>query len=103
MYSFYAGSSEIMLWYMNWYNIFKLFQHTEAKHGCHFADNIFKFTSMYPCVLTQISLKYVPKSPIDNNSPLVHVMASPLYRQQAIIWTKDGLIHWYRYASLSLD
>ena len=34
-----------------------------------------------------ISLKFVPRGPINNISTLVQVMA---WRRQAIIWTNDG-------------
>ena len=41
-----------------------------------FADDIFKciFMTESFCVLIQISLKFVPKGPIDSKSALVHVM-----------------------------
>ena len=51
-------------------------------------------------ILTRISLKFVPRGPINNIPSL-----SPS-RHQAIIWTNDGLVRWciyiYIYASLSL-
>ena len=41
------------------------------------ADNIFKwiFLNENDRILVQISLKFVPRSPIDNNPTLVRVMA----------------------------
>ena len=41
------------------------------------ADNIFKriFFNENFCILIEISLKFVPKGPIDNNSALVQIMA----------------------------
>ena len=41
------------------------------------ADNIFKwiFLNEKFCILIQISLEFVPKEPIDNNSALVQIMA----------------------------
>ena len=41
------------------------------------ADNIFKriFFNEKFCILIEISLKFVPKGPIDNNSALVQIMA----------------------------
>ena len=50
----------------------------------HFADNIFKhvFLNENIGISIQISLKFVPKGPIDNKSALVRVMA--LNRRQAI-------------------
>ena len=44
----------------------------------------------------QISLKIVPRSPIDNKSALVRVMN----RRQAITWTNDDPVHWRIYAAL---
>ena len=45
--------------------------------GRHFADNSFKriFMDAKFYMLIQISLKSVPKGPIDNKAVLVHVMA----------------------------
>ena len=42
-----------------------------------FTDNIFKciFINEKFCIFIQISLKFVPKGPIDNMSVLVQVMA----------------------------
>ena len=51
-----------------------LFPH---KNGCHFADDDFMYIFMNGkfCILIQISLKFVPKGLIDNQSALVQVMA----------------------------
>ena len=46
------------------------------------------------CVLIKISLKFVPKSPIDINRASVN---------RAIIWTYAGPIHWRIYAALGGD
>ena len=45
--------------------------------GRHFADDIFKRLLMNEklCISIRISLKFVPKGPIDNKSALVQVMA----------------------------
>ena len=51
------------------------------------------------CVLVSISLKFVPKGPIDHKASSVQIMA---WRWTCIIWTNDGLIYWRTYASLSL-
>ena len=51
----------------------------------------------------QISLKYVPRSPIENKSALVQVMAwrrTP-NRRQAITWTNDDPVHLRIYAALA--
>ena len=46
------------------------------QNGCDFTDDIFKWISINEnCILIQISLKYVPKGPINNNSVLVQIMA----------------------------
>ena len=44
-----------------------------AQNGRHFADDIFKciFVNEKFCILIKISLKFVPKVPIDNNTALV--------------------------------
>ena len=43
------------------------------KNGGHFPDDIFKciFFNEQFCILIKISLKFVPKGPIDNNPALV--------------------------------
>ena len=48
-----------------------------TQNGCHFADNIFKYIWMRENVwiLINISLKFVPKGPINNIPALVHIMA----------------------------
>ena len=44
-----------------------------GQNGCHFTDDIFKciFVNGKFCILIKISLKCVPKGPIDNNPALV--------------------------------
>ena len=51
------------------------------------------------CISIKISLKFVPKGPIDNNQALVQIVAW----RQAIIWTNADLIHWCIYAALGGD
>ena len=48
-----------------------------GQYGCHFAENIFRciFMNEKFCILIKISLKFVPKVPIDNNPALVQIMA----------------------------
>ena len=48
-----------------------------GQNGRHFADDIFKCTFVNEkfCILIWISLKFVPKDPIDNTPALVQVMA----------------------------
>ena len=49
----------------------------------------------------EISLKFVPKRPINNIPALVNGL-DPV-RRQAIIWNNDGLVCWRIYASLCLN
>ena len=48
-----------------------------GQNGRHFADDIFRcnFREWKIDILIKISLKFVPISPIDNNPPLVYIMA----------------------------
>ena len=48
-----------------------------GQNGRHFADNLFKciFVNEKFCISIRISLKFVPKGPINNKSALVQVMA----------------------------
>ena len=50
---------------------------TPGQNGRHFADDILRciFVNEKFCVLIEISLKFVPKGPIDNNPELVQKMA----------------------------
>ena len=68
--------------------------------GYHFADYIFKFIFSYEnCrILIKISLKFVPRGPINNKSVLVQIMASrpfdtiPLFEPMMVIisyWTNE--------------
>ena len=47
------------------------------QNGCHFSDDIFKciFFKEYVWILIKISLKFVPKGPIDNKPSLFQIMA----------------------------
>ena len=49
----------------------------QRQNGRHFADAIFRCIFVYEkfWILIKISLEFVPKGPIDNNSTLVQVMA----------------------------
>ena len=50
-----------------------------GQNGRRFADDIFSciFMNEKFCILVRISLKFVPKGPIDNNPVLVHIIAWP--------------------------
>ena len=69
-----------------------------GQNGWHFSDDIFRciFMNENICILIKISLKFVPKGPIDNSLALV-------YRQQAIIWNNADPIHWRIYVTLGGD
>ena len=54
-------------------------------------------------ILIKISLKFVPKGPINNIPALFQINSLAPIRQQAIIWTNDGLVYWHIYASLDLN
>ena len=62
------------------------------------ADSIFNciFLNENDIIPIQISLKYVPQSPIDNKPALVQVIV----RRQAFTWTNDDPVHWRIYAAL---
>ena len=53
-----------------------LLTHHPGQDGHHFTEDIFKYIFMNEkfCILIKISLRFVPKSPIDNNPALVQVM-----------------------------
>ena len=53
-----------------------------GQNGRHFAGDIFKCVSMNEkfCMFIKISLKFIPKCPIDNKAALVQVM----------VWCKAG-------------
>ena len=63
------------------------------QNGCHFPDNIFKcvFLNEKVRILVEISLKFVPKGPINNIPALVQIMAwcwpgdKPLFDPMMII------------------
>ena len=63
------------------------------QNGWHFADDILN------TFLDWNSLKFVPKSPVCNKPD----KGLALNRQQAIIWTNDGPVHWHIYVSLGLN
>ena len=75
-----------------------------GQNGRYFADDIFKCISMNGkfCNLIQISLKSVPKIPINNKSVLVKVIAWCRIGN-IIIWTNADPVHWRIYAGLGRD
>ena len=63
------------------------------QNGHHFTDDILKCILLNEKVWISIniSLKFVPKGPINNIPALVQIMASVApVRRQAIVWTNDG-------------
>ena len=56
----------------NWYLCRHLFNHYPGQNGRHFADDIFRcnFVNEMFLILIQISFKFVPEGPIDNNPVL---------------------------------
>ena len=72
-----------------------------GQDGRHFAEGIFRCISMNEefSVLIRISLKFVPKGPIDNNPALVKIMGW----WQAIIWTNADRIHLHICVALGGD
>ena len=62
---------------------------TPKQNGHHFLDDIFKciFLNENVSIANKISLKFVPKGPINNIPALVQVMA---WCRAAIIWTNGG-------------
>ena len=76
------------------------------QNGRHFSDDIFKCNLLNEnaWIAIKISLKFVPKGPINNIPALVQIMAfAPLSRRQVIISTSDGIVYWRKYASLVLN
>ena len=71
------------------------------KMAADLADGIFKciFLNENDGIWIQISLKFVPRSPIDKKPALVQVMN----RRQAITWDNDDPPHWRIYASLGAE
>ena len=63
-----------------------------TKFGRNFTDDILKFTFLYKncCILIQISFKFSPKIPINNNTKRVQIMARD--KRQVFAWTNDGQV-----------
>ena len=71
------------------------------KMAADLADGIIEciFLNGNDGIWIQISLKFVPRSPIDKKPVLVQVMN----RRQAITWDNDDPPHWCIYASLGAE
>ena len=63
-----------------------------GQNGRHFAHKVLRciFVNEKFCILIEISLKFVPKGPIDNNPALGLDNGLALNRPKAIIWTNGG-------------
>ena len=76
------------------------------KNARHFADDIFKciFLNKKVWIFVTISLKFIPKSSINNEYMSIGLDngLTPI-RRPTIIWTNDSLICWSLYASLGLN
>ena len=72
------------------------------QNGRHFADDICKsiFMNEKFCIFIKISLKFVPKGPIDNNPALVQIMAWHGIGDKPLFETNGDPIHWRIYAAL---
>ena len=89
--------SSFLYSYSNYFNTLRLRQ-----HGRHFPDDIFKCIFLNENVWTsiQISLKFVPKGPIDNIPALVQIMAwrppggKPLSEPMLIILLTHICVTW---------
>ena len=57
-----------------------------GQNGRRFADDIFRciFMNEKFCILIKISLKFVPKGPIDNKPALVQIMAWHLFGAKSL-------------------
>ena len=68
-----------------------------GQNGRHYADDIFRciFVNEIFCILVEITLKFVPKSPIDKKTSIG--------LDTAIIWTNPDPIDWRIYAALHGD
>ena len=69
------------------------------------ADSIFRCFSVNEkfCILIKISLKFVPKDPIDKKNSIGLDNGLAPNRRQAIIWTYADPIHWRIYVALGAD
>ena len=69
------------------------------------ADNIFKciYLNESYIILIQISLKFVPRSPIDNKWALIQLMAWRRTGDKALTWTNANSERRHKYAALGGD
>ena len=69
------------------------------------ADDMFKwiFLNENGRIPIQISLKFVPRGPIDNKPALIQIVAWRRPGDKAIIWTNVDPVPWRIYAALGGD
>ena len=60
------------------------------------------FSCMKTYIMNKILLKFVPKGPMNNYPPLIQINGLAQNRQQAIIWTNDGLTWWWIFVAFGL-
>ena len=75
------------------------FQLTHQDKMAAISQTIFSYVFSWKFyILIKISLKFIPKGPVDNIPALVQTIngLAP-NRRQAIIWTNANLIHWRIY------
>ena len=101
LYVFYGCVSVYTAWKHDEYQPFNTLR--LRQNGCYFADNIFKciYLNENLCVLTRISLKFVPKGWYQTSIGSDNGLAPN--RWQAIIWTNDGLVYCCLHALLDLS
>ena len=66
-------------------------------------SNVFSWIKSVVCILIKVSLKFVPKGPIDHIPALVLDNGLAPNRWQAIIWTNTDSTRWHVYAALAED
>ena len=85
-----------------WYMSLKIITLRPGQNGRRFADDTFKriFLNENVDISNEISLKFVPKGPINNNPALVQIMAWRLSTYYLNLW---WLVYRRIYASLGLN
>ena len=75
------------------------------ENGFHFPEDIFKcnFLNEKIHILIKVSLKFVPMGPFNKIPKIGSDNGLMPSRQQAIIWTNDGLVYWWIDALLALN
>ena len=71
----------------------------------HFADDICKFVFFYEScgIHTQISLRFLPRTSINNIKAQAQIMAWCQIGEKPLTWINGGLVYWRIQTSLGLD